>query len=182
MANTGRTKDGISITFQGKAFVTEADTDAFFEDIKRAIHGSVRKAVETESKKLVKKLKSAILTQTLPHAPLSPRYKRRKIKQGFDGRIGVRTKSMVKSLKFFEDSPTEFFVGIRRQQPFGGKRRKGSKTSIPTYARRFEFGTRKQPARPFFRPVLRSRHRNYIKRIVTNINSALSDVAKVWSG
>lgn len=170
----------ISITFEGKAFTDPENARDFMEDLKRAIDRAISGAVEDEGRELTKRIINAFNNQSLPLRRLSPEYKNRKIKNGFDPRIGFYTGEMVKAIRFYKDSSKSFFIGIRRQRPSGRSRKGSSGLPIPEYARHFEFGTKKQPARPVFMPLLSAAKPRIMRAIEKNLKEAVTDVARVW--
>jgi len=171
----------IEIRLNGRVFESQEAIESFKQDLFGAIKRAVIDGAKVESKKLKTRIKSAILTQTLSHAQLNNRYLKWKIRTGLDKRIGVRTQSFVKSIKFFDDSDERLFIGVRRQNPIRrkGVRRKGQ-MSIPNYAFFFEFGNKRQPARPTFRPLLRSHAPMFVKTIKNRILASIRDIQNLY--
>ena len=170
-------KSAISVQFIGRVFITPEETENFVEDLFRGIERATNKSVEVESKNLDRAIKINILSQKLRLSKLNKKYKKSKVKRGFDSRIGVKTGAMVNAIKFFKKSESEFFVGVRQQKG-------SSKTaSLPKYTRIFDFGTsnKKQHSRPVFRRTLRSRRSNYISKVLKNLESVFKDIEKIWS-
>lgn len=110
--------------------------------------------LRVEAEKLTRELKEAILGQKYDWYPLDPEYLRRKIRDGFDPRILIRTKQYVESMQVYgpEDSPHG--VIYRVDIPKDDEHNSGLPFS--ELARIMEFGRRdgKKPyARPHWRPT-----------------------------
>lgn len=171
----------IQITFSGRALENRGSAEEFISDLKGAINRAAQEAVESESRQLTDRIVSAYQNQSLPHKKLNPEYLKQKKSQGFDTRIGFKTGSMVRSIRFFKESKTKFFIGIKRQRRFG-RQRTTQQLNIPQYAKLFEFGGRKQAARPVFQPLLTASEGRYRRALERNIKAAIDDVAGIWGG
>jgi len=169
----------VKITLSGKAVEQSGGLVNFMQDLTKAINRAINRSVEAESRKLAKTVVRTFENQALPLPALNADYKKQKIKQGFDRRIGFRTKSMVKAIKFFKNSKRKFFVGVRRQNALG-RAKTVQKTAIPKYARYFEFGTPKQPPRAVYTPLLKASLPKYSRTIKREIRVAIHDVVTIW--
>lgn len=168
----------ISVKFKGKALISEFNAEDFVMDLTMAINRAARTATEDTSRDLADSIVAAFEKQSLPLKKLSEEYQKYKKDNKLDPRKGFKFGTMVKAIKFFKNSDTSFSVGIRKQN--APKKNKSDHITIPKYAQYFEFGTKTQPARPVFGPMLRASRPKYTKAILRNLKSAIRDIISLW--
>lgn len=99
------------------------------------------------------KLVSVIENQSFNWKPLSEKYKERKIKEGYDPRIFIRTGDYIDSITVFRDVYRDkgvvYSIGVEDREHKG----EDNDINLVLLARFLEFGTSKMPARPHWRPV-----------------------------
>jgi len=129
----------------------------YHQDFVRIFEESAKSAasrvLKLRCEQLTRELRDAILGQKYNWYPLSPEYLRRKVAQGFDPRILIRTKEYVESLQVSEQEETEFGLLFRVEVP---DEEHNSGLPFRELARIMEFGRRdgKKPyARPHWRPT-----------------------------
>lgn len=152
--------------------------DAFVSNLVSTVQGTVREAMDSERKKMTTTIKKALRNQSFLLPPLTRSYLKRKIKEGHDKRIGIRTGAMLKAIKSYKDSKDRVFVGIRSSAK--PKKRKKKGLSIVQYARIFEFGSKKQPPRPIFRPMFRQRKPEFVKDLRRKLKKSIKLMVAVW--
>lgn len=121
-----------------------------FEESARA---TAERFLKLQSETLTRQLRDAILGQKYNWYPLDPKYLRRKVRQGFDPRILVRTKQYVESLQVSDPEQIENGILYRVEVPDEDH---NSGLPFRELARIMEFGRRdgKKPyARPHWRPT-----------------------------
>lgn len=96
-----------------------------------------------------KKLQEGIRKQTFKLAPLTKHYLRRKVREGYDRRILMRSSEYVDSIQIFKQGRRIWGVGIP-------VRKKSHKKTLEMWklAHYLEYGTKRMPARPHWRPVI----------------------------
>jgi len=128
------------------------------------------------AKEITAEAKSIIENQSYRWRPLTDQYLRRKIKQGYDRRILIRTKEYVDSISW----------GVTGGRVWAGipalKIHQGSGMPIAKLARIHEFGTKTVPARPLWRPLLSKHVRQsaaFGRRYRKAANAAIARKAKL---
>jgi len=114
---------------------------------------SAKEFLKLRSEALTRQLRDAILGQKYNWYPLDAKYLRRKIRQGFDPRILIRTKEYVESLQVSKPEESELGILYRVEVP---DKEHNSGLPFQELARIMEFGRRdgKKPyARPHWRPT-----------------------------
>lgn len=122
-------------------------------DFEESARQTAERFLRLQAERLTRQLRDAILGQRYNWYPLDPEYLRRKVQQGFDPRILVRTKQYVESLQPFGPEETEFGVLWRVTVP---DEEHNSGLPFRELARIMEYGRRdgKKPyARPHWRPT-----------------------------
>lgn len=172
-------KSSITVTFSNSKILTNPlVAELFVSDLIKAVKSGIKDAAKKEAKRTARKIKLAFRNQTFNHPPLKSSYFLEKARQNLDPRVGIATETMVRSLKFVEKSEDEFFIGIPRK--LNNKRNRTGSSDVVKYARWFEFGTRKQPARPFLRPSLRVYSRDLPETAKRSVLKNLKDLKKQW--
>lgn len=178
MAVTSQTK--------GKVFSSPQEAGQFVRALIDGFVGSIKVTLDNKIDDLSKEIKDSYESQTLPTGAfptsyeLSEAYKVRKVKEGFDPRIGIRTKSLVNSIKPLKISSNRWFVGTRKQYKSGDKPGNNRKFRLPAYARILEFGSSEQKARPVFRPNLRAFIPRYRDEAIKNVSQNLKRIIKSY--
>lgn len=131
--------------------------DQFNPNLVRLFNDSAKETasqyLKIEAEKLTRELRFAILGQKYQWYPLDPTYLRRKVREGFDPRILIRTKQYVESMQVFGPEESEHGVLYRVGVP---DEEHNSGLPFRELARIMEYGRRdgKKPyARPHWRPV-----------------------------
>ena len=134
---------------------------------------AARGACAAIAKEMAKEIRDKIYRQEFPHvasAPLSPTYVAWKDRMGLDPRVLIATGKYVRAIGYVE-TPYGGIVGLVR------KTRKGKKPLPYALLQRWlEYGTRKMPARPHWRPMMtewKSRRREFGLRIKSRVGKAL---------
>lgn len=125
----------------------------FVQDFEESARETAERFLNLKAERLTRQLREAILGQQYNWYPLDPKYLRRKVREGFDPRILVRTKQYVESIQVFGPDEAEhgvlFRVGVPNDDHNSG-------LPFRQLARIMEYGRRdgKKPyARPHWRPV-----------------------------
>lgn len=107
----------------------------------------VQNAQKTEAENLVEVVKGHIENQDLPWVPLSPRHV---LKKGHDN-IYQHTGVYYNNIRVWKEGKA-YLAGVKKGVLYTN--RGGSKISLETVARWMEFGTRRLPERPLWRPSI----------------------------
>lgn len=125
----------------------------FVRDFEESARRTAERFLNLQCERLTRQLREAILGQRYNWYPLDPEYLRRKVRQGFDPRILVRTKQYVESMQVFGLEDAEhgvlFRVGVPDEDHNSG-------LPFRELARIMEYGRRdgaKPYARPHWRPT-----------------------------
>ena len=169
----------VTFTKSGKLLGTRQDAAAFAELLVEGVVKAVQSTMEQAAPRLAEEIKTSFEAQKLPEGPfpesyqLDEDYKIQKIKEGLDPRIGVRKGNLKDNIRVYKKSPTRWFVGTRSA-------RKSKKNGYPAreYARRLEFGSKYQKARPIFRPNLRAFVPRYADQAAVNIQKFVKDLVR----
>jgi hypothetical protein len=113
------------------------------------------KVMVASAKAIVAEVKDVIERQRYHWKPLSEMYRDMKIAKGLDERILIATGLYKRSIKWWKTTGGEVRFGV----PRGIRTQEG----VPLWliSKWLEFGTRKMPARPLWRPVLSSFGRRF---------------------
>lgn len=168
---------GVTVKFRGKALIDANMASTFVDDFLATVNEAINRSVREESQNMARDIRRSIRNQSLRFRRLKPSYQKEKKRSGFGDRIGIRSESMVNFIRFFQVNRKKYFVGIRRRGKRGDRK---TTASIPQYARIFEYGSSKQPARPFLRPGLRRARPKYLNKLVLNTRLALIDISTRW--
>lgn len=170
----------VTYTKSGRFLGTAKDARAFVELLIEGVANTVQRSMDEMAPKLAEEIKNSFEAQKLPEGPfpadykLDEDYRIHKIKEGLDERIGIRTGSLKNSIKTYKKSPTRWFIGTRKQSKSGEKRGRNraghnGNYAVTQYARKLEFGSRGQKARPIWRPNLRAFAPKYSEQTLVNI-------------
>jgi hypothetical protein len=105
-------------------------------------------AAKDAAKAIAEEAKEVIESQGFDWEPLSPRYLQRKIDEGYDPRMLIRTREYLEGIGW----------GVTHNRVWTGvppnKIHQGSKLPLIILAKIHEFGTKTTPARPLWRTLL----------------------------
>jgi|DewCreStandDraft_5_1066085.scaffolds.fasta_scaffold24393_2 ribosomal protein S30 len=106
------------------------------------------------AEKMAERVKAHIEKQEprLKWKPLSKAYLRRKIRLGYDKRILIASGQYIDSIYVYR-SDKAYVVGVRPRIHMGAKGLSEGGMKMSLLAKWLEFGTRKMPARPHWRPA-----------------------------
>lgn len=114
------------------------------------------KAQVVVGKKVIDKVKHHMRHQDLGWPKLNTKYKRRKIKKGFDPRTLISTRTYLSNIDMWSrKNGWHLFVGVRKgvfSRNINGKKNKVDVATIATY---HEFARKKKKKRPLWNPTFR---------------------------
>lgn len=120
------------------------------------------------AQEIVKEAKEILETQRYNWKPLKDYYKRWKIKEGLDERILIATGFYRDNIKWWVDRAGNIHFGVRPKVIH-----KPSGMPLWQLARIHEYGTRRIPSRPLWRPLL-SKHLRNNKRFANMYKRAVA--------
>lgn len=123
---------------------------AFIPVFTREVELQATEANKEVAKQIVTEARAALDEQKYDHKPLNPKYRQKKIDEGHDERILIRTKEYMESISW----------GVTHGRVWAGvpsrKIHRDSGLLLTVLARIHEFGTSRVPARPLWRPLISS--------------------------
>lgn len=113
--------------------------------LRREFRAEFEDFTETMAKRGAANIKRRIYAQSYGHAPLNPLYRKRKKRHGLDTRILIATGAYVASIEARRQNKHQWIIAPRPGASHGRR-------AMSTIGLWLEYGTRRMPARPHFRP------------------------------
>jgi len=142
----------------------------FVSIFRNQVENMAEDEMEEAAKEVATMVRSIIYRQAYKWKPLSKRYLAWKKRKGLDHRILIATKSYIQSIRAIPRRRDEEVVSWGVGPGHHNEIHKPSGLRLHTLGRMLEFGTKKMPARPHWRPAwsayVRSKGRKLLTRMI----------------